>query len=275
MILVRKKILKIVSLIRSIIDFGSPYMVWLPLHTLNFWILLKIRPSDLLQALSVLAQPSVSTLKQVSPLRIPRSTLTAKFFTTTLQYPGLPVFQRVFNPWDKTYSLRHNLEKSLVRSFKFHCLSSILSTVPPWLFSSPNIILSLTKFPRRSTPQSVYRPHFQVIINSYTNPTICYVDDSKTKDRADFAFSINDCTQAHRHRNTVSSLTTELQAIFSCLEYLLTLSFSSSSSPTPIIIISDSLAALSTISTASLHPLTTRTHALIAPLSRSFGPQGT
>ena len=135
-------------------------MVSLPLHTWNFWILFKIRPFDLLQALSVLAQPSVSTLRQVSPpLRFRHLTLTAKFLTTTLQYRDLPVFQRVFNPSprDKTHNLRYNLEKSLVRSFKFHCIS-ILPTVPPWLSSSPNIILSLTK---PNSPKD--RPHSSCI----------------------------------------------------------------------------------------------------------------
>jgi len=37
---------------------------------------------------------------------------TAKFSTTTLQYPDLAVFQKVFNPSprDKTHNVRHNLE---------------------------------------------------------------------------------------------------------------------------------------------------------------------
>ena len=104
-------------------------MVWLPLHIRNFWILFKIRSSDLLQALFVLVQPSVSTLRQVSPpLHFRRFTLTAKFLTTTLQYPDLPVFQRVFNPSprEKTHNLRYNIEKTLDRFFKFHCISPIL-----------------------------------------------------------------------------------------------------------------------------------------------------
>jgi len=140
--------------------------------------------------------------------------------------------------------------------------------LPSCLFSSPDINLSLTKFPKRSTPPFVFRSHFQEIIYSYTNPTICYMDGSKTKGRADFAFSINNCTQAHRHRNTASSFTTELQAIFSCLEHLLTLPFSSS--PTPILIISDSLAALS-------HqflnpPFTTRIHDLSTTFASNHTP---
>jgi len=151
-----------------------------------------------LRALSLCAEAGIP------PLHFQRLTLTAKFLTTTLQYPDLPVFQRLFSPSprDKTHNLRYNLEKSLGRSFKFHCISPILPTVPPWLFSSLNINLSLTKLPKRSTPLFVYGSHFQAIIHSYRNPTICYTDGSKTKNRAGFAFSINNCTQAHRHRNT-------------------------------------------------------------------------
>jgi len=123
-------------------------MVCLPLHTSNVWILFKVRPCYLLQALSVLAQPSVSTLRQVSPppLYFRRLILRAKFLRTTLQYPDLPVFRRVFNLSlrDKTHNLRYNLEKSTVCSFKFHCISPILSIVPPWLFSSPNSYHPLT-----------------------------------------------------------------------------------------------------------------------------------
>jgi len=123
------------------------------------------------------------------------------------------------SPRDKTHNLRYNLEKSLVRSFKFYSISSVLPAVPPWLFSSSNIILSLTKFPKRSTPLFVYRSHFQEIINSYTNPTICYTDGSKTKDRAGFAFSINNYTQAHppssQHRLLVHNGVNRLFSAFS------------------------------------------------------------
>jgi len=218
----------------------------------------------LLQAVSVLAQPSVYALRQVThPPSFPPLDSHSKILNNSPLIPRSSSLLKSVKPQpkDKIHNLRHNLEKSLVHSFKLNCLSPILPTVLPWLFSSPNIIFSLTKFPERSSPPFVYRSHFQDIINSYTNPTICYTDGSKTKDKADFAFSINNCTQAHRHRNTTSSFTMELQAIFSCLEHLLTLPLSSS--PTPILIISDSLAALSSISKPSLHPLTTRTHALL------------
>jgi len=61
--------------------------------------------------------------------------------TTTLQYPELPVFQRVFNPSprDKTHNFRHNLEKSLVRSLKFHCL-------PPHTTYSSFVAFQLTQY---------------------------------------------------------------------------------------------------------------------------------
>jgi len=102
-------------------------MVWLPLYTSNFWILFKIRPFDLLQALSILAQAlSLYAEAGIVLLHFRRLTLTTKLLTTTLQYPSdLPVLQRVFNPSprDKTQNLRYNLEKSLGRSFKFHCIS--------------------------------------------------------------------------------------------------------------------------------------------------------
>ena len=49
--------------------------------------------------------------------------------------------------------LRYNLEKFLGSSFKFHCISPILPTVPPWLFSSYQI--STSQLPNSSKD----RPH--------------------------------------------------------------------------------------------------------------------
>jgi len=181
-------------------------MVWLSLHTSNSWILFKIRLYDLIQALSVLAQPSVTTLRQVSAHFISDAWLSQQ---NSQQQPfNTQIFQS-----SKEYSTPHQETKlttsRLLLQISLHILH-ITYSVPPWLFSSPNIILSLTKFLKRSTPPFVYRSHFQEIIYSYTNPTICYTDASKPKDKAGFAFSINNCTQAHRHRNTASSFTTEL-----------------------------------------------------------------
>jgi len=187
-------------------------MVWLSLHISNFWILLKIRPYDLQQALSLLAQLSVSTLRQVSPISFPTLDSHSKILNNNspkLRSSSLPMsIQSLAKRQNSQPPLQpRKVSRSL---FKFHCLPPILPTVPLWLFSSPNIILSLTKFPKRWTPPFVYRSHFQEIINSYTNPTICYTDGSKTEDRTGFAFSINNCTQAHCHRNTASSFITEL-----------------------------------------------------------------
>ena len=132
---------------------------------------------------------------------------------------------------------------------------------------------TLTQFPKNSTSAPIYRTYLEEIISSFSYPTLCFTDGSKSKNRVDFAFSVGDTTVALRHRNPTSSYTAKLQAIFSCLEYILTTSHSLSASPFPII--SDSLAALSAIAQlSSSHPLVTRIHSLLTTLTTISGAPG-
>jgi len=77
------------------------------------------------------------------------------------------------------------------------------------------------------------------------DPILCFTDGSKSKNRVGFAFSVGDTTVALRDQNPTSSYTAELQAIFSCLEHILTTTYSPSSSPFLIIIDSLCLSCVS------------------------------
>jgi len=97
--------------------------------------------------------------------------------------------------------------------------SKVLSKTPPWLFSRPTIIFSLSQFTKYL--QS-FEKHFQGIIHSFRDPILCFTDGSKTRNKSGFVFTIGNATFAHRHCNSASVYTTKLQAILSCLQRILT-----------------------------------------------------
>ena len=93
----------------------------------------------------------------------------------------------------------------------------------------------------------------------------CYTDGSKTNNRTGLVYSINNNLYSNRHRNSASVFTRELRAIYLTLHIL--------SNPCllvqPTIIVSDSIAALTTIAnTNSDHPGESE----FAPKPRFQGP---
>jgi len=141
----------------------------------------------------------------------------------------------------------------------------IVRDLPPWFMTPPNIVFKLCKYLKNSTIATVYRSLFLEILNSFPDAILCFTDGSKIGDRTGFAYSISDQIFASRHRNSASILTVELQAIFQCLEKILSTPFPHSHT---FLIASDSLSALSVISIFySSHPLVTRIHTLRTTLS--------
>jgi len=133
------------------------------------------------------------------------------------------------------------------------------------------MILTLTQFLKNSTSAPVYRSHLQQIISSFSNSILCFTDGSKSKNRVGFAFSVSDTTVTLRHPTPTSSYTAELQAIFICLKHILTTTHSPS--PSPFLIISDSLTAFSAIAQPSCsHPLVTRIHSLLTTFTATSIP---
>jgi len=135
------------------------------------------------------------------------------------------------------------------------------STTPPYLktpistasYQSSPPSHHYANFPKKTTNVSVYRTHFLEILNCFPDATLCFTDGSNIGNRTGFAYSINNKTFSYRHRNSASILTVELQAIFQCLESILSLLY-----PTPhtFLIASNSFTALTTISNIhSFHPI--------------------
>ena len=134
---------------------------------------------------------------------------------------------------EKMGSLRENARCSYVL-MKLRCEEAwltilFLPSTPPWLFKPPKMILTLTQFPKNSTSAPIYHSYLQEIISSFSSPTLCFTDGSKSKNIVGLAFSEGDTTVALCHRNPTSSYTAESQAIFSCLEHILTTTHSPSS----------------------------------------------
>jgi len=125
---------------------------------------------------------------------------------------------------DPKYNMGSYLEVPLFRPFKFWFLKPTVSTTPPCLFSPPTMIRSLTNDPKSSTPPSIFRSYSQEIIQFLQNPTLCFTDGNKIG----FTFSVEDITASYRQCNSALMFTTELQAIYNCLELILTLSSSPS-----------------------------------------------
>ena len=61
------------------------------------------------------------------------------------------------------------------------------------------------------------------MINSYHNPTVCYTDGLKCKNKIGYAFSINNQIRLFRHRNSATIYTAVLQAILQCLSDMMNL----------------------------------------------------
>jgi len=126
--------------------------------------------------------------------------------------------------------------------------TTLLPSHPPLHSSmenrSPNIIIKLNQFPKRSINSAIYRSHFSEIINSFPNAVLCYTGGSTFNNRVGGAFSIGNETTYFRHHNSASILTAELQAIFLCLENILSHSFPHSSH---FLLCSDSLSAIQAI----------------------------
>jgi len=179
-------------------------------------------------------------------------------FFSTLRLPPLITPSPLHN-LHPDHNLQTHLQRQLNRTFKFRSLNPILSTDPPWLFSPSIVNLSLTQYPKSSTPPSSYRTLFQKIINSFTKPTICFTNGSKIHNRSGFAYLIGNFIYSHRHRDSASVYTIELQAICDCLEQILTLPHPSTNNI--FIIVSDSLSSLNAISHPSpSHPLISSIH---------------
>ena len=122
--------------------------------------------------------------------------------------------------------------------------------------------------PWKNTSPFAYKVPFQNILNNLPNTTIYYTDGSKTQKRAGFALSIKGKIFLKRHRNSLSVFTTELQAIYLCLEPILS-NLQLLDQPAPIV--SDPLAAVTTISdTGSSHPLVSRILVQLSSFSISF-----
>jgi len=218
------------------------------------------------------------------PLRYRRLNLTASLLTSILQLPNTLVHDILFNSlchrltYRKSFTdIRYFLNHTFFKNFHFHCLPPIAPSLPPWAMTPPNIVFKLCKYPKNFTIATVYRSLFLEILNSFPGAILCFTDESKIGDRTGFAYSISNQIFASRHRNSASILTVELQAIFQCLEKILSTPFPQ---PDSFLIVSDSLSAMSAISNVhSTHPLVTRIHTLLTTLSSSplhniyLGPQ--
>ena len=212
-----------------------------------------------------LVQPLAYAPRLAYPLHYRRLTLTAKFLTNLLQHPETTTYHYIFHPSSDIHldnNLRTHLQQHLNRNFKFQALSSIFSATPPWAFSVPPINLTLTQHSKKSTPASVIKSRFQELIHSFNHPTVCFTDGSKSHNRTGFAYLVQNSTCSHRHRDTASVYTAELQAIFHCIQHIL----SSPPSPSthPVLIVTDSLSALNAISKPfPSHPLIPRIQILL------------
>ena len=260
------------SLIRSILDYGAPIYGLAPPTQLS--LLEPIQNAAILICVGAFrTSPGMSLCADagVPPLHYRRLALTASLLTAILQLPNTLIHHLLFNkPGSRTtycraYThLRAYLNQSLDSNFRFHCVSPIYPSPPPWIMSPPEVILKLNQFPKNKTPSAVYRSHYSDILNTFPNATICYTDGSKTDKRVGFAYTIGEKTIARRHRNAASILTAELQAIFQCLVDI-------ASNPPPhsnfILIISDSLSSLTAmLNIYSDNPLINRIHTLLFAL---------
>jgi len=125
--------------------------------------------------------------------------------------------------------------------------------------------LNLLALLQKTTNTTIYRTHFLEILYSFPKAVLCFTNGSKFKNKVGFSYSLGDRTFSLRHRNSTSILSAELQAIFQCLEIILSLPLSHSRS---FPICSDSLSSLSAIfNTSSTHPLVNRIHTLVLTLT--------
>jgi len=115
------------------------------------------------------------------------------------------------------------LNHSLSHHTEFNCLSPIDPIAPPWSISLPNIVLKLTELPKHSVNNTIIQAHFHKILADFPNALICYTDGSRFENRVGTAYLISDTLYRFRLRNSASVFTAELQAIFECLQIILSI----------------------------------------------------
>ena len=113
-----------------------------------------------------------------------------------------------------------------------------------------------SQLPQKTIPLTPRNTKFDQLFNKLPPSIICNTDGSKIRDRASFAYIVPNNTVSQRHRNSAFILTTELQAIYQFLKYLL---LNPQFLSQPVFICSDSFTAFYTISNInSSHPFVSR-----------------
>jgi len=98
-------------------------------------------------------------------------------------------------------------------SVKF--VRSCYSRSSPWTLKQSTILSDLTKIAPSSNIS--YTRNIRCLLDEYPNNTLCLSDDSKSKHKSAYAYSIDGTLVSHLIRSKASGFTA---AIFSCLSHL-------------------------------------------------------
>lgn len=120
--------------------------------------------------------------------------------------------------------------------------SNNILTPPPWIINLPEINRNLLQYNKNETNPLLIIQKFNEIMENQQGFYEVYTDASKTEDGATAAFMSPNYSTAYKLNKTCSIYHGELMAILKALEYIKTIEQQN------IIIISDSLSALSSLS---------------------------
>ena len=91
---------------------------------------------------------------------------------------------------------------------------------PPWKLIVPTICFDLCKYKKSETDPNLYRLHYSVLLESFTDYTHIFTDGSKDGDKTAVAFICQSFEFSKRLPDKASIFTAELEVIVFALRYI-------------------------------------------------------
>lgn len=229
------------TLIRPLIDYGSPLYGFASQHRLDSLNTIHNTCLRLITG-AFRTTPIDSLLCESSepPLNIRRHFISTRTILNILANPNPSSPLHFMIPPN---SLPHNNDELLNSIYlkDINILYFPYNINPPWCTFNPNIDLSLTNLSKSQTNPIIYIRHYNNLINKYPNYVKIFTDGSKSPDRAG-------CAIIHENNEIPFSLPSHFTILSAELYALqLAINYSINLSSNNILILTDSLSALTSI----------------------------
>ncbi len=179
-----------------------------------------------------------------------------------LNFPSHPTYSLINSSSIKSVFIKCNKPNFQVGLYlrnnditiNYHPILPIYTEPPPWLITHPKILLHLTTYLKPLANSLTIHNALAETLTSFSSPiSQCYTDGSRSTNGAACAFSINDEIFSFQLNSRCSAYTSELMAIFLCLQKI-----SEVQNEKDFVIMTDSLSSLHAMSSFSDNPIIQR-----------------